>query len=160
MRSVFVALFVFVVGVTEAAAQSSHGYVFVAPGGQSAGGRTFATAHAGGGFEAILKRYVGVGADLGYVAPTERLGSGVGVVSPNGYFHIGGDHYRGIDPFVTAGYTAFIRTRTRSLFNFGGGMNWWITDGKGLKFEFRDHVDAGGATTIHFWSIRLGLTFR
>jgi hypothetical protein len=156
----FCALITLSAGVTLHA-QSSHGYVFAAPGGISAGGGTDATLHGGVGFEAIVwRRWAGVGAEAGWLGPVERLGSGVGTVSPNGYFHFGGDRLRGIDPFVTAGYTMFIRSGTENLFNFGGGLNWWFRDNVGLKFEIRDHVDSDRFRTLHYWGFRFGVTFR
>ncbi|HET8550627.1 MAG TPA: hypothetical protein VFL57_21600 [Bryobacteraceae bacterium] len=161
MRSALkvVAVGLFVAGVL--AAQSSHGYAFVAPGGVSASGVTEATLHGGGGFEALVwRRWAGVGAEVGWLGPIKRLGSGVGVLSPNGYFHFGGDRMRGIDPFVTVGYTMFFRRDTDSLFNFGAGLNWWFRDKAGLKFEFRDHVDKESRLTAHFWSFCFGVTFR
>jgi hypothetical protein len=142
-------------------AQSSHGYAFVAPGGFSVAGFTEATLHGGGGFEAIVvRRWVGVGAEVGWLGPMERIGSGVGVLSPNGYFHFAGDRLRGIDPFATAGYTMFFRSGTESLFNFGGGLNWWFRDGIGLKFEIRDHVNPERTRSVHYWGFRFGVTFR
>ena len=141
-------------------AQASHGYVFAAPGGVSGGG-TASTLHGGGGFEALVwRRWAGVGAEAGWLGPIRRLGSGVGVLSPNGYFHFGGDRLRGIDPFATAGYTMFFRRESESAFNFGAGLNWWFRDDIGLKFEVRDHVDPERSTTVHFWGFRFGVTFR
>jgi hypothetical protein len=161
MRPALVVVAVAVLAPLSLAAQSSHGYVFVAPGGVSGGGATRSTLHGGAGFEALVwRRWAGVGAEAGWVGPIRQLGSGVGVLSPNGYFHFGGDRARGIDPFVTAGYTMFFRRETESLFNFGAGLNWWFRDSTGLKFEFRDHVDSEGRVTAHFWGFRFGVTFR
>ena len=161
MRSAVCLLWAVLLGTALVRAQSSHGYVFIAPGGVSGGGATQAALHGGGGFEALVwRRWAGVGAEAGWIGPIRRLGSGVGTVSPNGYFHFGGDRARGIDPFATAGYSMFFRRETESLFNFGAGLNWWVRDNVGLKFEFRDHVNPERRTTAHFWGFRFGVTFR
>jgi hypothetical protein len=138
-------------------AQSSHGYVFAAPGAISAGGFSSATLHAGGGFEAIVwRRWIGVGGEGGYLTPTNNWDGGLGVVSPNAYVHFGGDRFRGIDPFATVGYSLLFRSSTANAINYGGGLNWWIGEGAGLKFEVRDHAHDGA----HYWGIRFGVTFR
>lgn len=161
MRRALIVTVVAGIAAVTLPAQSSHGYVFVAPGGLSAGSGTQATLHGGGGFEALVwRRWAGVGAEAGWIGPIQRLGSGLGTLSPNGYFHFGGDRLRGIDPFVTAGYSMFFRRNAESLFNFGGGLNWWFRDDVGLKFEIRDHVDPERFRTDHFWGFRFGVTFR
>ena len=59
------------------------GYVFVAPGGTSP--ETRATVHFGAGGEALVHKGLGVGAELGYLAPTD--GDGFGLFSANASYH-------------------------------------------------------------------------
>lgn len=146
--------------VAPAAAQHSNGYVFFAPGAASCGGCSNMTLHFGAGGEGIIGKGVGIGAELGYLAPRESLGDGLGVFSPNGYYHFPGKNKdRKVDPFVTGGYTLFFRSGHGNLWNFGGGVNYWFSRRLGLKVEIRDHIwpEEG---TVHYWGVRLGLALR
>jgi hypothetical protein len=137
-----------------AAAQNTHGYAFVAPG--AIGGLT--TIHLGGGAEFALPSRIGAGLELGALGPAVSFEDVLAVLSLNGYYHFAPSTDR-FDPFVTAGYSMFFRTRTASLFNFGGGVNYWFLPRVGFKSEFRDHVrDSPGPS--HYWGLRFGLTFR
>ena len=140
-----------------AAAQTSHGYVYVAPGALTSGGYNQATLHAGGGGEAIIAKGIGVGAEVGYLGPTAYMGEGFGVFSANGYYHFIHRKDSKLDPFVTGGYTLFFRSGTANLANFGGGVNYWFSRHVGLRAEFRDHLYTGSE---HYWGFRFGATFR
>jgi len=59
-------------------------------------------------------------------------------------------------PFATAGYSLGVRSGTINGFNFGFGANYWVADGKGIRFEFRQHRFVGRA----FDEFRIGLTLR
>ena len=139
-----------------AVAQSSNGYVFVAPGGVSCCGHTQSTLHVGGGGEAILWKGLGVGAEVGAVGPTQYLSEGFGVFSANGYYHLLRGKDRKLDPFVTGGYTLFFRSGVANLGNFGAGANYWFSKHVGLRAEFRDHI----YTTDNYWGFRFGVAFR
>jgi len=146
--------------VVPAKAQSSHGYAFFAPGAASGSCCSNMTLHFGGGAEGIIGKGIGVGAELGFLAPREDVGAGLGVFSPNGYFHFGRKNKdKKLDPFVTGGYTLFFRSGHANLWNFGGGVNYWFASRLGLKVELRDHVwpDNGA---VHYWGVRIGLAFR
>ena len=41
-------------------------------------------------------------------------------------------------PFVTVGYSLAFRTSTANLWNFGGGLNYWLRDRIALMAEVRD----------------------
>jgi len=146
--------------VAPATAQSSHGYAFFAPGASSCSGCNNMMLHFGGGAEGIIGKGIGVGAELGFLAPRQNVGEGLGVFSPNGYFHFRGKNKdRKVDPFVTGGYTLFFRSGHANLWNFGGGLNYWFASRLGLKVELRDHIwPENGAT--HYWGVRIGLNFR
>jgi hypothetical protein len=45
------------------------------------------------------------------------------------------------------------------MINFGGGIEWWIRERKGLRLEFRDHR-MGEATNLYYLDFRIGFEFR
>jgi len=140
--------------------QSTHGYVFAAPGGATSGVYTSMTLNFGVGVEARLAPHVGAGIEGGGLGFTDSFASSVmGVISPNGYFHFKGAKGARVDPYVTGGYTAMFRYENVSMFNVGGGVNIWPRQHLGLKLEVRDHVDTR-YDTIHYWGFRFGLTFK
>jgi hypothetical protein len=143
-----------------AAAQSTSGYIFVAPGGATGSARTEATLQAGGGVEVALPKHFGAGAELGALSPVNSWGDyTLGVFSLSGYYHFYKGRTKRIDPFVAAGYTRFFHNGSANLFHFGGGANIWATRHLGAKVELRDQIDTQ-YNTIHYWGFRLGLAFR
>ena len=140
-------------------AQGSHGYVFAGPGGNTASGYTSKTLHIGAGGEKVFSPGIGVGIEVGYLGQNGRFSSGLGLVSPNGYYHFL-DRRGKADPFVTAGYTLLFRTDAANLFNYGAGLNYWLSDHLGAKVEFRDHVYGRDSRSMHYWGFRFGVTFR
>ena len=140
-------------------AQPSNGYVFFAPGGETCCGATYMTLQFGVGGEAVLKKGIGVGAELGALAFRDDFaGTVLGVLSPNGYYHF--RHGRGVrvDPFVTAGYSLLFRTGHANYANYGGGVTYWFHPRLGARLEFRDQINTLG-TIEHFWGVRFGLAF-
>lgn len=133
------------------------GYVFVAPGGRSTGDGTL---HFGGGGEYVFKGGGGIGAELGYLGPMERLDGGFGVFSLNGSYHFLKASSSGKTvPFLTGGVTGIFRgSDGEGGFNFGGGVNHWFKDRVGVRLEFRDNVFSG--SEVHYLNFRIGLTFR
>jgi len=142
--------------VAVSAAQSSNGYVFVAPGGVTCCGSTTTTLHIGGGGEGIIGKGFGVGAEIGALGPTQYLAESIGAFSANGYYHFIHAKDRKLDPFVTGGYTLLFRGGTANAGNFGGGVNYWFSRHFGIRAEFRDHV----YSSDHYWGFRFGVTFR
>jgi hypothetical protein len=69
------------------------------------------------------------------------------------------DEHNRVEPFVTGGYTLFFRWGAANGFNFGGGVNYWLKDHIGLRFEVRDTVWTSGGL-IHYLGFRIGVTFR
>jgi hypothetical protein len=107
----------------------------------------------GGGGEGYFGNGAGIGAELGYIASTRNPGNGVGLVSVNGSYHF--NRSGKAVPFLTGGGSmAFVGAGGG---NFGGGVNYWMTDRFGLRFEVRDHVfSSDRAHTVVF---RVGLSF-
>lgn len=143
-----------------AAAQSSSGFVYFAPGGLTASGQTIMTFQVGAGGDFILGKGIGLGAEIGAVGPRRAFGPGaLGVLSPDLSYHFVRGETRKADPYVTGGYTLFFRSGIENLFNFGVGANYWFARRAGLKIEFRDQVYSRGGTA-HFWGVRFGVAFR
>jgi hypothetical protein len=130
------------------------GYAFYAPGALGADGHYLATAHIGGGGEVLLYRGLGVGGEIGYLTPQRDFAAGIGMLSANGSYHF--NQAGRLSPFVTAGWTLGIRDGHTTLFNYGGGVNYWFRERVGLRLEFRDHVKHES----HFLGARIGLSFR
>ena len=133
------------------------GYAYFAPGASSPGGTgTFQT---GAGGEGLVYKGLGVGGELGYVAPWRSARDGLGVASANGSYHF--SRRKKLDPFVTGGYTLFFRSGHANLFNVGGGVDYWFRERLGLRLEIRDQVwPSQYGTTGHFWGVRIGIAFR
>ncbi|MCU1236861.1 MAG: hypothetical protein JWP63_4828 [Candidatus Solibacter sp.] len=141
-------------------AQTSHGYVFLAPGGATANGYTAMTLNPGIGGEARIVPHIGAGAELAGLGFREDFSSSImGVFSSNGYFHFNGKKGAKIDPYLTGGYTLFFRYGHANLGNFGGGVNIWPSKHVGVKLEARDHVTTR-YETVHYWGVRVGVNFR
>jgi hypothetical protein len=119
-----------------------------------------ATIHAGGGGEALVAGSFGVGGEVGYFARTRDAGDGYGLGSFNFSYHFGGrDLERKMVPFVTGGGSAlFDGARTQGGANFGGGIQYWVRGGLGLRFEYRSHIFSSDSS--HAYEFRFGLAFR
>ena len=134
------------------------GYAFFSPGVTSPG--TVTWGHLGGGGEGYFSRYLGVGAEVGYLAPMQSFSSGIGTLSPNVVARFRAkDERNKVEPFATGGYTLFFRSGHANGFNFGGGVNYWLKDHVGLRLEVRDNVWTLGET-VHYVGFRVGVTFR
>jgi hypothetical protein len=161
MRFFFLALTLVCCGAANA--QNTRGYIFFAPGAESAQGDSGGSVHAygmGGGGELLLSPHFGVGAEIGAFVPgAGKVSNGVvGIFSTNGYAHILRD--RAFDPYITGGYSLLFRDFTANGGNFGVGANYWFHERLGLLIEGRDHVATVHNTSNHFWEIRIGLTFQ
>jgi hypothetical protein len=151
-----VSLFIFLMSAFVFGQGTGQGYLFVAPGSSW---RT-TTVHFGGGGEADLYKGLGLGIDLGYMAPTKYYGSGIGIFSPNGRFAFRISDDSKLVPYVTAGYSLLFRTHTANAYNYGGGIDYWFAEKYGLKVEFRDHVLTNCIRNCHAYQVRMGVSFR
>ncbi|HWB85143.1 MAG TPA: outer membrane beta-barrel protein [Bryobacteraceae bacterium] len=150
----------FLLSCSLASAQSTRGYLFIAPGGLTASGNTLATYQLGGGVEQMLSHGVAAGAELSGVIPAHHLASNTaGIFSLNGYYHFLREGR--LDPYATLGYSLLFRDFTANMFNYGAGANYWFHNDLALKLEVRDHVwGHGPAPAAHYWGIRIGVAFR
>ena len=141
LAAVFAVLTIPTLCLTAAAQSHSHGYMLFAPGVVSGGGETEPTLELALGGEAVFARRIGIGVEVGGVGLRGSTDSGFGLGSINGYYHLPRANSRR-DPFLTVGYSQVIPFDV-SLFNFGGGMNWWFAPHLGMKVVFRDYVYKG-----------------
>ena len=139
--------------------RTGQGYLFAAVGGVNA--ESGVTAGGGAGFEKLFYKGLGAGLEVqGYGG--NPYGGGV-TFSANGSYHFrtSGSSAKMV-PFGTAGFSALGSCGDScgglTGFNFGGGVNYWITPGRGLRLEFRDHIFKP-SDPIHKWEIRVGLAF-
>ncbi len=140
------------------------GYVFI---GLGSGTDNPAFEHVGGGGEVLLLKGLGVSGELGAMG---RPGEGVGVFSIDPSYHfLHAFSNSKIVPFVEGGYTRTFGnsgfTLTDNLFNFGGGIHYWVFNRVGMRLEFRDYVahvslPLGGGRTDQYWGLRIGLAIR
>ena len=93
--------------------------------------------------------------EYGYSAPFFKEGKGYMWVSGNGSYHLPslgrGSNWT---PFVTGGYTLRFWDKTRSMFNFGGGVRYQLSDDLILGMELRDQV-LPSPDPVHHFQFRL-----
>ncbi len=140
-----------------------HGYAFFAGGAAttfSCRSCTFGTIHVGGGGEATFYKGLGIGAEAGYLVPAEDTSSGLGLASLNAVYIFRGKGRSRIEPFLTGGGTVgFAAGGAFGGINFGGGIQYWMRNRIGLRFEFRDHVPTQSLNS-HLFEGRVGISFR
>jgi hypothetical protein len=148
-----------------AAAQGSHGYVFV--GATTIPGEPRYTywqgtyVHAGGGVEGGIGKRFTVGGEIGaLISVAEIYGRNGAFLSLGPGFHLVARSGRKLDPFISGGVSLLVSRGAGILFYYGGGTNYWFRDRIGLRVEFRDHVWSPEGTALHFAGVRIGLSFR
>lgn len=109
----------------------------------------------------MARNGLGASVEGGYLGPLPRgFEHGVGVISANAVFHAGRPRRHRVTPFVTGGYTLWFRQGSASGVNVGGGVNYWLRDGLGLRAELRDHIPLGDyRSRPHVWGARVGFTW-
>ena len=119
-----------------------------------------ATVHVAVGAEGrVANGRLGVGAEIGYLAPTRDLSGGFGVLSPNATLYF--KNASRLVPFATAGYSLLFREAASNAFNVGAGVEYWTPRGIGLRLEVRDHILSGSrGARDHYWVVRAGVTSR
>jgi hypothetical protein len=141
-------------GAAIAAQPSSNGYLVAGAGARDS--KLISEAALGG--EWVIGKGFGVGGELGAEAGHDSFG----YFSANGTYHLAAaTAQRKLDPFVTGGYTFGFSLfgHNASLFNVGGGINFWLWRRVGLRAEVRDIV-AHGDNSPNFLVFRGGLAFR
>ncbi|HSB10889.1 MAG TPA: hypothetical protein VLM38_15490 [Blastocatellia bacterium] len=165
MRRIIIGLIFLTLAHAVALAQTSSssprgwGYFVGGVGATAGNGSSTATFQVAGGGEGLLYKGLGLGAEVGYLAPFEGPGEGFGILSVNPSYHFRNASSSGrVVPFVTGGFSLGFRSGTAGGGNFGGGVQYWMKDHVGLRVEFRDHIFS--SDTPHFFQFRVGLSFR
>jgi hypothetical protein len=112
------------------------------------------TFNAAGGGEVLLGEYFAAGGEGGFF---NRLIT----ASANASLHLGASDR--VSPFVTTGYSKLGIGDGEGAFNawnLGGGIDAWIGDRAGVRFELRDHIRPDDRGATHYWAFRVGVVFR
>ncbi|HST20247.1 MAG TPA: outer membrane beta-barrel protein [Blastocatellia bacterium] len=159
MRRIIVAIVFIVLAQGLALGQSkSERKAWVYGFGGIGGGSDFnsdAVIHVGGGGEGYFGNGVGIGAEIGYLASTRNTGNGIALASVNGSYHF--NRSGKARPFLTGGASIAGAGFTAGGGNFGGGVNYWMNNRFGLRFEVRDHIFS--SDTTHTVVFRVGFSF-
>jgi hypothetical protein len=117
-------------------------------------------AHFGMGGEKALGSYIGLAGELGLLAPvSNRFAQTSGLLTGGLSYHFAGSGGR-VDPFVGAGAGGVIGNGAAGVLYGGGGVNYWMRDRLGLRFDFRYHHWPHGDGPVRFLGFRAGLVFR
>ena len=154
-RSIVVVLVILLACITQAQAQTQtqtseerpfQVFVLGGLGHTNGGGNRF---QIGGGAEAFVFKGVAAGGEFSRILGSQGAG-GLNSLSANGSFHfLTRGKFNRFDPFATGGYTRFFSSGTGvNAVNFGGGMNYWLSEGFGLRMDFRDSKIRGGGSLI------------
>lgn len=161
-RFLFVAVVLILLTPTalaQADSPRSWGYVFAAPGGVFAEGESEGFFHFGGGGEGLLAGGLGVAGELGVMALSgDFADSSIGVFSPGLVYAFNRDQKA--VPILTGGYSLFFRSGSASGAFLGGGLNYWLGERFGLRFEVRDHMYFCEGETANLVEGRFALLIR
>ncbi len=124
------------------------------------GGASGGTFQVGFGGEGLITKSAGMGGEISYLGAFEGIRSGIGIASVTGGYHFeAAGSGKKVVPFASGGYSLLFRSGSTSGVNFGGGVNYWMKDRVGLRFEVRDYLFPldGVANVVSF---RVGILFR
>jgi len=121
------------------------GYVFVAPaiGGTPTSEQFF---HWGGGVEWRFRPRVGLAADMGALHFADSPAYPLFMLSIDGSYHFRDSGAHALIPFVTGGYSgaSLVSGLDMPWANAGVGVNYWMRNGRGFRFEGRYQVTRRG----------------
>jgi len=149
-------LVTFLMAARAASAQSLEGYVTGGAGGwvHNTGSRGSLMVGAGG-VEWLPAPYLGIGGEGGILmSPSGDLAATLGVDARLHF--IGTSRPGGWAPYSPL---RFFELSDQGL-QFGGGIDYRVSPRRALRFELRDILRRGGSVTSHYWTVRVGMTFR
>jgi hypothetical protein len=112
---------------------------------------------AGFGGDIFLHKGLAFSPSGGWVFSRDSIGRGAAAVTLNGSYHFLRGKSR-FEPFVTAGYGALTNFGDSvSLFNYGGGGQYWFTRHLGFRAEV---LNFQHGQYRELTSIRFGISFR
>jgi hypothetical protein len=134
------------------------GYGVAGPAGLSGFYRTSAAnGHVAGGVEVLAGGRVGGQGEFGAIGGSGGL---LFVTSGNGVVRLAPWDVK-VSPFVTGGYTRMSSGEGAfDAWNVGAGADVWLKPRVGLRLELRDHVRPDSRGTVHYWTLRAGVSFR
>jgi hypothetical protein len=141
------------------------GYLFAGPGigNIGPGEGSVGDVHFGFGGERFFYKGLSLGAEIGAVGPVSAGPPDpgfsdwvVGLGSTNAAYHFLAPNGRGVEPFLTGGYSLFFRAGLSHGYNVGGGSDFWMKRNLGLRFEVRDQQSSNRDVV----SFRVGVVFR
>lgn len=111
----------------------------------------------GAGGDIFVYKGAAVSPSVGWVFNRGNIGSGAALVTLNGSYHFLRGKGR-FEPFVSGGYGAWTNFGDSvSLFNYGGGGQYWFTKRLGVRVEL---LNFQHSQHRELTSIRFGLAFR
>lgn len=139
-------------GFAQASEKRAWGFL-VAGGGAASDG--VGLVQVAGGAEGLIYKALGVGGELGVIAPVGDGGNGFGVASVNlsGHFN----RTQKLQPFITGGATLGFRSGTAGGGNVGGGVQYWFKDHVALRIEARDYIFS--SDRYNYFLVRAGISF-
>lgn len=113
---------------------------------------------AGAGFDVFLYKGLSLSPSGAYLFSHEAANRGAALVTLNGGYHFLRGKGGKFEPFVTAGYGAYANfSGSQSMFNFGGGANYWFNKHAGFRAEL---LNFQTSNYRELTSIRIGISFR
>jgi hypothetical protein len=113
-----------------------------------------------GGVEWLPTPHLGIAGETGLLTSTS--GPVAISVSAEARLHFGNRSSTGAwAPYVFAGYSPlrFFELSDHGL-QYGAGIDYRLTPRRAVRFELRDIVRDGGLVKSHYWTARVGMTFR
>jgi hypothetical protein len=103
----------------------------------------------GGGAEYFVYKGLSASGEYARIKGSDTTG-GSNNISLNGTYHfLGRGKSQKFDPFATGGYSRFFASGVgANAMNLGGGMNYWLSEGLGLRFDLRDYEVRGPGRLI------------
>ena len=123
-------------------------------------GSSGALVSAAGGGEWLVTPALGLAGEGGLLASPR--GDLAATLTIDARLHVGGSRPTATwVPYVFAGYSPlrFFEMSDQGL-TYGAGVDHRLTPRRALRFELRDIVRRGGSVTSHYWTARVGVTFR
>jgi hypothetical protein len=153
MLAVFLGMPVFAAAQTPNAA--GHGYLVIGPVTTRSGTYT----HIAVGGDSPVFKGITAGVEFGTVFHWSGFyNTAFALGSANVSYHFSSTALgRKTDPFITAGYSIFIRAGTENGANAGGGINVWVNEKVGVRLEFRGYA---GHVRAQSFGPRIGIAFR
>jgi hypothetical protein len=160
MRKVIAAIvfLVLIQGLAYGQTTNEHrawGYVFGGIGGRS-NSNSEVVGTVGGGGEALISKGAGVGGEIAYLSRGNNFSNGIGIASVNFAYHF--NRAAKLQPFVTGGGSLALQSGAAGGGNVGGGVQYWMNQHLGLRFEGRSYIFASDSP--HTFVFRVGLSFR